>query len=336
MEEFMKCGNIGFKFIKELLEFVSQRKSPEEIMHFVNVNFEYSFGSTAILFIYKKYNSEEKVEISRGLSHEFVKKLNDVPPVEILSELSVSKGGIYINFKKEPEKYANYASLFEHQGVSDFYASELRTAYTDSYFVFIYSVPGFVRDCGMDIKDVFDTIFSVLAYVVNSNKCIQTLRDCSQVDYVSGLNNFKYFHEKFFQEMQKALHENGILSVALISINQLNKLNSLHGHSAGDKNIGIAANIIKKHIRAFDTAARYGNKYVILFPSLEKTSAFETVKNIFSEIESEFKKGSQEILSLNAGISTFPADGSSERVILDMAEGRRIEAKRKGRWVIFN
>jgi len=332
MEEYLKCEDLGYKFIKELLDFAYQKKTAEEVMHFVDVAFEFTFGATAIMFIYKKYNAEERVEISRGFSHEFVKKTNETPPIALLQEITPLKNGLYIDFKKESDKYDRYSGLFEHENISELYAYELKTAYTDSYYVIIYSVPGF-KNCGTGKVEVFDTIFSVVAYILNSNKCVQTMRDCSQIDYVSGLNNFKYFHEKLFQEMQKAIDDKGRLSVSLVSINQLNKLNSMSGHQAGDKNIGIIANIIKKNIRAFDTASRYGNKFIILFPNMEKDAAKDILKTILSETEGVFKKENQAILSLNAGVSTFPDDGNNERTILDTAEGRRIDARRIGRWV---
>ncbi|MHB1547053.1 MAG: diguanylate cyclase domain-containing protein [bacterium] len=331
MEEHIKCADLGYNFIKELLNFASQKKSVEEVLHFVNIGFEFTFGATAIMFIYRRYNAEERVEISRGFSHEFIKKTNETPPVALLQEIAPLKNGLYIDFKKDGDKYGKYGYLFEHENVSEFYAYELKTAYTDSYSVIIYSVSGF-KNCGIDKIEVFDTIFSVIAYVLNSNKCVQTMRDCSQIDYVSGLNNFKYFHEKLFQEMQKAINEKSKLSVSLISINQLNKLNSMNGHQAGDKNIGIIANIIKKNIRVFDTASRYGNKFIILFPNIGKDAAKDIIKTILSETEGVFKKENQTILSLNAGISTFPDDGNNERTILDIAEGRRIDARRIDRW----
>ena len=331
MEEHIKCEDLGYKFIKELLDFAYQKKTIEEVLHFVNIAFEFTFGATAIMFIYRKYNVEESVEISRGFSHEFIKRINETPPMALLQEIAPLKNGLYIDFKKESDKYDKYRNLFEHENVSEMYAYELKTAYTDSYSVIIYSVPGF-KNCGADKIEVFDTIFSVIAYILNSNKCIQTMRDCSQVDYVSGLNNFKYFHEKLFQEMQKVINDKGRLSVSLISVNQLNKLNSMNGHQAGDKSIGIVANIIKKNIRAFDTASRYGNKFIILFPNIGKDTAKDILKAILSETEDVFKKENQTILSLNAGVSTFPDDGNNERTILDIAEGRRIDARRMNRW----
>ena len=331
MEEHIKCEDLGYKFIKELLDFTYQKKSVEEILHFVNIGFEFTFGASAIMFIYRKYNADERVEISRGFSHEFIKITNETPPLALLKEIAPLKNGLYIDFKKDKGKYEEYRNLFEHENVSELYAYELKTAYTDSYFVIMYSVSGF-KNCGDDKSEVFDTIFSVIAYILNSNKCVQTMRDCSQIDYVSGLNNFKYFHEKLFQEMQKAINDKSRLSIALISINQLNKLNSVNGHQTGDKNIGIIANIIKKNIRAFDTASRYGNKFIILFPNIGKDEAKNIVKAILSESEDAFKKENQSILSLNAGVSTFPDDGNNERTILDIAEGRRIDARRIDRW----
>ena len=163
---------------------------------------------------------------------------------------------------------------------------------------------------------------------------MRSMSDCMQVDLVSGLNNFKYFHEKLFQEIQKAVNEKGQLSVSLISVNQLNKLNAINGHGAGDKNIAMIGEIIRKNKRMFDIAARYGNKFIILFPDANGDKAKDILKTIFSEVESEFKKSGQDILSLNSGVSTFPADGVNERDILDAAEGRRIEAKRHDKWAI--
>ena len=333
MKEYDKCEDLGYTFINELLEFANQRKSREEIFHFVNIGFEYTFGATAIMFICKKYNLEEEIEISRGISHEYVKKFNENPPLSTLKEIKSVKNGLYVDFTKEQEKYSKYNHLFEHDNVTEFYAYELKTAYTDSYFVIMYSVPGF-KSCGNNKTEVWGAIFSVLAYILNSNKCVQIMRDCSQIDYVSGLNNFKYFHEKLFQEMQKIANEKGILSIALISLNQLNKLNSIFGHSAGDKNIGLIANIIKKNIRIFDIAARYGNKFIILFPGMDKNLVKDILKTIFSEVEENFKNENQDILSLNAGVATFPTDGNNERTVLDLAEGHRIDARRQSKWSI--
>ncbi len=321
------------KFIKEFLDFVRQKKSIEESMHFIDIGFEYTFGATAIMFIRKEKNSGTEVEISRGLSQKYITKTNETPPSSLLADIASMKSGLYIDFRKDGGKYPEYAYLFEHDGVSEFYAYELKTGYSDSYSVIMYSVPGF-KNCGDNKTEVFDTIFSILAYVLGFKRCMRSTSDSLQADSVSGLNNFKYFHEKLFQEIQKAVNEKGRLSVSLISINQLNKLNAINGHGAGDKNIALIGEIIRKNTRMFDIAARYGNKFIILFPDADGDKAKDILKAIFSEVESEFKKSGQDILSLNSGVSTFPSDGVNERDILDAAEGRRIEAKRHDKWAI--
>jgi len=59
------------------------------------------------------------------------------------------------------------------------------------------------------------------------------------------------------------------------------------------------------------------------------------LKTIFLDVENNFKNENQDILSLNAGVSTFPSDGNNERAILDLAEGRRMEARRQKKWSII-
>jgi diguanylate cyclase (GGDEF)-like protein len=331
----------SYTLIKSFLNFANQKKTVEEILHFFNIHFENTFGATAIMFITKSHINRSKILISRGVSHDFVKKFNENPNSHILKEIESAKGSIFINFKAEPERFSQYQCIFEPESVSELYGYELKTGYSepyirysDSYIVITCSINGF-KNCGIHKSVSFDTIFSILSYILNINNCVNTIIDTSHIDYVSGLYRFKYFHEMLFKEMQKTISEKGTLSIALISMNQLNEFNSVFGHVAGDKNIALIADIIKKHIRVFDTAARYGNKFVIFLPNMDKAETKNIIKNVFSEIEEDFKRDNTSIISLNAGIASYPVDGDNERVILDTVESRRIEARRNTKWVII-
>jgi hypothetical protein len=126
MEGNKNCEDIGYKLIEELMEFASQRKTAEEVMHFVNIAFEYSFGATAIMFLHKKYDVDESVKISRGFSNFFIKKINENPPYKIIENLSRLKGGLFIDFKKERKNTMNTKSYSNMKMLLNFMRMNLK------------------------------------------------------------------------------------------------------------------------------------------------------------------------------------------------------------------
>ncbi|MHB1646097.1 MAG: GGDEF domain-containing protein [Candidatus Acididesulfobacter diazotrophicus] len=337
----------GLKFIKELTEAVNQNKTLEEILHFVNISFDLVFGATAIMFVSIKNNKEIKIIISRGISHEYTIK-NQLDPseqlIKTLIEISNNNKSFYTDFKENlPELNSVKTINFEHSNIKELYIYPLfinmeeHNKNNESMSVIIYSVNGFKNYAEADgsIKNTFDIIFSILSYIIKAKKCDESILECSKFDHTSGLYNFKYFHQRLFEEMQKINSEKGIMSIALMSINKLNEFNSLSGHAAGDAAINFIGGSIQKYVRTYDIAARFGNKIIICFPDLSKTDTKKIIENIFLEVQDHFIKQNNNIISMNAGIAQYPDDGSTERIVVDLAESRRFEARRNLKWNII-
>ncbi|MHB1665032.1 MAG: GGDEF domain-containing protein [bacterium] len=339
------CEHSGFKFIKELTEAVNQDKTLEEILHFVNISFDLVFGATAIMFINIKNNKEIKIVISRGISHEYIAKIHSNPSEPLINILNNNKS-FYTDFKENlPELNSIKTINFEHSNIKELYIyplfinTEEHNKNNESMSVAIYSVNGFKNyadgDGDGNIKNTFDIIFSILSYIIKAKKCDESILECSKFDNISGLYNFKYFHQRLFEEMQKINSEKGIISIALMSINKLNEFNSISGHEAGDAAINFIGGSIQKYVRTYDIAARFGNKIIICFPDLSKTDTKKIIENIFLEVQDYFIKQNNNIISMNAGIAQYPDDGSTERIVIDLAESRRFEARRNLKWNII-
>jgi diguanylate cyclase (GGDEF)-like protein len=339
------CEYSGFKFIKELTEVTEQNKTLEEILHFVNINFDFVFGAAAIMFLSIKNNKEIKLISSRGIAHEYAVKIQSDTNgnyAEHLIGMFNNNKSFYVNLNDDSSE-SNYIKTidFEHKNIKELYAYRFTSEYDKknvSTIAVIYSVQGFKNsaDCtDVDKKNTFDIIFSILSYIITIKKFDEEISECSKFDSISGLYNFKYFHQRLFEETLKANSEHGIMSITLMSINKLNEFNSISGHKAGDTVIGFIGSLIQKHIRTYDVAARYGNKIIICFPNLNKTDAKKIISAIFLEAQDYFIKQNNSIISMNAGIAQYPDDGATERITIDLAESRRFEARRNSKWNII-
>ncbi len=334
------CEHSGFKFIEELMAVVNQNKTLEEILHFVNINLDLFFGATAIMFMSIKNSKEIKVIISRGISHEYTVKIQSEPSEPLIKILNSNKS-FYTDFKENFPELNNIKTInFEHRDIKELYIYPLTAEHNinnESMSVIIYSVNGFKNCTDEDDgkKNTFDIIFSILSYIIKAKKCEEAILEHSKFDNVSGLYNFKYFHQRLFEEMQKIHSEKGTMSIVLMSINKLNEFNSISGHKAGDAVINFIGGSTQKYIRTYDIAARFGNKIIICFPNLNKIDTKKIIENIFSEVQDYFIKQNNHIISLNAGIAQYPDDGSTERIVIDLAESRRFEARRNLKWNII-
>jgi diguanylate cyclase (GGDEF)-like protein len=359
------CEHSGLKFIKELMEVVNQNKTLEEILHFVNINFDLVFGATAIMFMSIKNNKEIKVIISRGISHEYTAKTQSETPEALIKILNSNKS-FYTDFKENMSELNDIKKInFEHEDIKELYIcplivpiptktaailknKDIKELYicpltaehnkdNESMSVIVYSVNGFKNCTGSydGKKNTFDIIFSILSYIIKAKKCDDAIIECSNFDNISGLYNFKYFHQKLCEDMPKINSEKNTMTIALMSINKLNEFNSISGHKAGDAVINFIGGSIQKYIRTYDIAARFGNKIIIRFPDLNKIDAKKIIENIFSEVQNYFIKQNNNIISMNAGIAQYPDEGSTEGIVIDLAESRRFEARRNLKWNII-
>ncbi len=339
------CEYSSFKFIKELTEVADQNKTLEEVLHFVNINFDFVFGATATMFLSIKNDKDIKLISSRGVAHEYAIKIqsdtNESYAKQLIGMFNNNKS-FYVNLNNNFSE-SNYIKTidFEHKNIKELYAYQFQPEYDKnnvSTIAVIYSVQDFKNsaDCtDADKKNTFDLIFSILSYIIKTKKFDEEILECSKFDNISGLYNFRYFHQRLFEETLKANSEHGIMSIALMSINKLNEFNSISGHKAGDTVIGIIGSLIQKHIRIYDVAARYGNKIIICFPNLNKTDAKKILSAVFLEAQDYFVKQNNSIISMNAGIAQYPDDGGTERIAIDLAESRRFEARRTSKWSII-
>ena len=124
------------------------------------------------------------------------------------------------------------------------------------------------------------------------------------------------------------------LSLCLVDIDDLKRINDQHGHHAGDRVLKAFAEIVGKHLRGADIPGRYGgDEFIIAFPNTSLERAAQTVARVRSIIgQVEFREGSTSYkVTFSAGLVQLSSGETSADALVREADRALYEAKRRGR-----
>ncbi|MCP4262266.1 MAG: sensor domain-containing diguanylate cyclase [Planctomycetes bacterium] len=136
-------------------------------------------------------------------------------------------------------------------------------------------------------------------------------------DGLTGLVNHKTFYEILEKELWRSRRYGGQISLIMIDVDNLKKINDVHGHRAGDKVIKQISKRIKKCIRQIDTAARYGgDEFAVILintsiidASVVAKRMLDTVSKIPTSWDNE-----QITLSISVGLCQYDAQATPEDI----------------------
>jgi len=107
-------------------------------------------------------------------------------------------------------------------------------------------------------------------------------------DSLTGLFTHGFFLAYIEQEIQRLKRYGHFFSLAIVDIDAFSMINHRHGAIHGDKSLKTVGQIIQKHIRNADIAARYaGDQFAILFIHTKTESAVATAEKLRRLTESE-------------------------------------------------
>ncbi len=151
-------------------------------------------------------------------------------------------------------------------------------------------------------------------------------------DYLTGLYNHRYLHERLTEELERA-HDSGMpLSLLFLDIDQFKDFNDLYGHSLGDTALRAVAAAIDGAIRRVDLAARYGGEeFIVVLVDTDSPGALDAAERIRAAIGgAEIAPGVRRI-SVSIGVATYPEDAEFKEELIDKADWAMYMAKRGGR-----
>lgn len=176
------------------------------------------------------------------------------------------------------------------------------------------------------------TIFLLFLWLLQEFKrALAHERMLSQTDHLTGLANYREFHQQVHAELQRASRTRQPISLAYIDLDGFKEVNDRLGHRAGNALLRTVAHALQSTIRRTDMAARLGgDEFAILLPNTSLTGA----KTILQRLQAVFLQQMQESqtgVTFSAGVISFLCPPASVEEMIHQADRLMYQAKALGK-----
>jgi diguanylate cyclase (GGDEF)-like protein len=129
-------------------------------------------------------------------------------------------------------------------------------------------------------------LFLVPIYLIYSTLRVPALERQTEIDHKTTLFNHEYFKQHVSSELNRANRFDHPLAIIMADLDLLRNINNTYGHLAGDEVLIGVAQILKKSVREYDVAARFGGEeFAILLPETTVEQAYDKAESIRRLIE---------------------------------------------------
>lgn len=183
-------------------------------------------------------------------------------------------------------------------------------------------------------KQMSPILANQFALALERLRLYESLKERSITDGLTGVFNVRHFHETLGKEIQRARRYQRALSLVIMDIDNLKKINDSYGHLAGDTVLRDIAKLLRETVREADIVVRYGgDEFVVIMPEADKKQAFESAVRILDKVrEHRFEvEGGCSGATLSAGVADYTGENMTESDLLKMADEALYQAKAEGR-----
>ncbi len=151
-------------------------------------------------------------------------------------------------------------------------------------------------------------------------------------DGLTGLYNRRLFDETCDKELNRAKRYNGLLAVVLFDLHRLKEVNDKYGHMKGDQVLQLAANNLRKTLRASDFAFRIGgDEFAMVLPQTDPEQAATLCRRVRNHFEDEVAPLQMKLaVTLDFGMAVYPRDADTKEDLVQRADERLYTLKDSG------
>jgi len=171
-----------------------------------------------------------------------------------------------------------------------------------------------------------------IAYDVTARKqAEQQLVHGALHDALTDLPNRTYFVERVSQSLARVRRDPAYrFAVLFLDFDDFKRINDTRGHQSGDLVLRRVAQLLRSELRRSDFAGRMGgDEFVACFVEANKDTGAAFVARLQARIPTLVESGELPVpVSITAGITYYPADGTDAQTLFAVADARLYEAKR--------
>lgn len=187
---------------------------------------------------------------------------------------------------------------------------------------------------GMEENELNSGFFSFIsnyaAMFINNIILTDKANKHDNTDNLTQLHNHRGFQEILSAELQRAKDNRTNLSVIMMDVNNISKINRELGHAKGDEVIKLLAEKVKQNIRNNDKAGRYGgDEIAIILPDTNTDDAKYLAEYITYTLSCCFVDDVGPV-KVSVGISTYPDCTEDQEKLLVLAEQAMYISQAKG------
>jgi diguanylate cyclase (GGDEF)-like protein len=172
------------------------------------------------------------------------------------------------------------------------------------------------------------------APVLETKRLMESLRDATLRDPMTGLNNRRFLEEYVETLVASVQRKRSHVAILMLDLDYFKMVNDTYGHDAGDAVLKALATILKQSVRASDLVIRYGGEeFMIVLLDSAGEAADHVAENIRLAVENLKVQVAGIVLqkTISIGISDFPNDSDTFWQAVKFADVALYQAKERGR-----
>ncbi len=179
-------------------------------------------------------------------------------------------------------------------------------------------------------KKLCSFIANYAATIIDNFALIESANAHMNTDALTQLFNHRGFQECLTKELKNADETGQDLSIVMLDVNNISKINRELGHAKGDEVIKLVAEKVKHNIRKSDSAGRYGgDEIAIILPNTDVDEAKYIAEYITYSLSCCFVDDVGPV-KVSVGIASYPECAKDQEKLLILAEQAMYISQAKG------
>jgi len=192
-----------------------------------------------------------------------------------------------------------------------------------------------------ELEKINEKFFKAESYIKNSlsvietKQLMETLRESSLVDSLTGLYNRRFLQDYSTQIIAGVLRRKKQIGLIMCDMDFFKQVNDEHGHDIGDSVLRDTSKVLRESIRESDVVIRFGGEeFLVLLIDSDPDQGIQIAEKIRQNIEKtkfQSSKGGALKKTISMGISEFPSDTDGFWQAIKFADVALYKAKEEGR-----